>query len=538
MTAAQYHLQTDVTTSLRGIIADAMQISPEDLSIDEPLTDMGVSSLVLVDALRRVQETFGVRPSARRILEQYPTVAACAEHIAELMREKPALNANGGNLPSDAEAHSIFSGPVERLPLLALQKQIGFLAYLTETAAAAFRENLMLSMSGPLDVAALKDALAGVIDRHGALRTRLIIEESAQEIAAGADHQLAIQDVAGANATDAQRAASAWLAARAKSYTDANGPALGVALIGLQQDLHLLFLSAHAGISDRPGLNAIAHELGALYSAGLKRTAATLPDVSDYKQYLEQSQYAERPEALDASARYWLEQFQDGIPPVELPTDHSRPPTQSYEGRRLIVPLLAPLTGKLRGVCQERGASLYSVALSAFAAVLHRFTGERDLVIGTTGRKSALEPGNPVLIANRTDLLPLRVSVDAEQTFRALLDSIEMQLSGLRHHSDYPFALIVQLLNPKRDLARSPVFSVAFEAESMGRPPQFAGLQAEYVTAPSQHVRYDLHVTLQEIGDAVQLQCDYATDLFESHTARRIMICLRNALAAIADDLA
>ncbi|MDR0810005.1 MAG: amino acid adenylation domain-containing protein, partial [Gemmobacter sp.] len=237
---------------------------------------------------------------------------------------------------------------------------------------------------------------------------------------------------------------------------------------------------------------------------------------------------------LKEAEDFWLDQL-GGLPPVpvQLPLDRPRPPAQSHRGATHSFDLDAATAAGLRSLAARHGATLFMVLNAAYAVLLARYSGQSDIVIGSpiaNRRIPALEP----LVGFFVNTLVLRHQVDVSQPFSGLLDQVRRTALAAYDHQDLPFEHLVDLLNPRRDLAHSPIFQVAMALQNM---PQkvldlpdvtLSASRAEAITA-----KFDLSLTLFETGDSLHCDAEYATDLFDAATIGRFCSDFARLLQAI-----
>ncbi|MCC7361304.1 MAG: amino acid adenylation domain-containing protein [Anaerolineales bacterium] len=506
----------EVQAQLQDIIAHALGLDPADVPVETPLEELGASSLALVDAFRAITMRFGVRPSIRKVFEDYNSVERLAEYVAELLAAGPTV------LPTPAPPERPPGAAYASLPLTAAQTHTWFLASYSDEAMLAHTHRVALQLTGALDEAALRQAWRAAADRHEALRLVFDAAEEQQRIALEPAAALEVVDFAGQPAA----AVGEWLKADARRPFDPAVALWRVTLLRLASDRHLLLVSAHALLADEAVLHRLLDEVGRLYSgAGAPAEAVPFRAHADaLAQQARQPQYQE-------SRAYWSTLYADGLPTTDLAWWQPRPPIKNYAGARLVVPLPAALAQALAAWNAAQRSSTFATLLAAFQLWLQRVSGQNDLVVGVFSRGDSLLPPAGTLIANTTNPLPLRTQVDETQPFAAHWQRVQQALLAAFDHQDYPFAAIIHDLNPERDQSRSAIFTVAFDWQPRAVRPRFGGLSVQPVTVPVQFVPYDLALTVVELDGQLQLQCDYSTELFDTATIRRWMNSFRTLLA-------
>ncbi|MGA5357903.1 amino acid adenylation domain-containing protein [Streptomyces purpurascens] len=408
-----------------------------------------------------------------------------------------------------------------RTPLTPAQRRIWFLEQL-HPGTAMYHEPKAIRLDGPLDVPALRWALDRVAERHPALRT--VFGDTAgvpyQEIRDRMPLDCPVEDHTGSAEEEALRATLA-----ADHGLDlASGPLVVARLLRLSPDHHLLFLMAHHIVFDSSSTAVLARDLAAYYRA--RRGGGSAPDP------LSEAPAAAEPDP--ASLDFWRRRL-GGAPELALPTDRPRPPVRSGAGASLTHALDAELTGGLRAFAARHRATLFMTLTGAIGAVLGRFSGQRDVVIGTA--VAARPAGAEDHVGLFLDTVPLRLDLTGDPDFPALLHRVRESSTSAYEHSGVPFDELVGALNPRRDPGRNPLFQVMVEYENEGEAPfDPPRLTATLLDVPSARAPFDLSVYLTHHAGGVRFMVEYDTALFDEATVRRFVDyveqVLRRALAA------
>jgi myxalamid-type nonribosomal peptide synthetase MxaA len=519
--------KTEVRRELSRIIASALQLELADMDPHAPFMELGASSLALVDAFREINETFGVRPAIRKVVDEYDCVDRLADYILELQVSQPAIDWQQLVTQRRAEWVQKNERTFSRLALTPGQRHLWFLASYSEGAMLAHTHRLIWQLDGRLDASLLQMALQEAAGRHEALRLTFDTAEETQRIAAVVAVNLEEVDLSGSG----REAIAAWLHEESQRLFNLSEPLWRVALLRLNEQRHLLVLSAHALIADSAALHRLLAEVAAIHSARQLGSDPALEEPLSFQEYAELlAQRALRPDYAQAKA-YWLQQYTDDIPQLDLPLSKSRPPVKQYDGARLVTPLETETMAALHTWSQEHKVTPFTVLLAAFHAWLHRLSGQTDLVVGVFTRGTLLRGDEP-LVANSLNPLPLRNRVDPAQTIAKFAQNIQQLLIAAFDYQDYPFATLISDLNPPRDQSRPAVFTVALDWERELALPRFAGLTARPVTPPIAYAPYDLSLTLREVNGQNQLQCDYSSELLDAATVRRWLTSFKTLLAA------
>lgn len=286
---------------------------------------------------------------------------------------------------------------------------------------------------------------------------------------------------------------------------------------------HILLLTMHHSVSDAWSTGVFVRELGIHYAGRLG--AATEEPPSLPVQYADYSAWQRA--RLDGPGReelveYWRTQLAGAPQLVEFPPDHPRPAAQSFAGATVPLTLPGPLVKGLQQLGGSQGATLFMTLLAAFTFLLHRYSGERDVVVGSpiAGRT---HPDVENLIGVFVNMLALRTDVDPGLSFRDLLERVKETTLGAYAHQELPFELVVEAVAPERSLGHGQLFQNVLVLQNAPLPPlDLAGLHLEQVPMPAVNAKFDLMIMLRETGDEAVGILEYATDLFTEETVRRI----------------
>jgi amino acid adenylation domain-containing protein len=358
-------------------------------------------------------------------------------------------------------------GPV-LYPLSHSQRSLWFLHQLAPESAA-YNVGFAARVRSAIDVPALRRAFQELIMRHATLRTTFSKRgpDPVQEI--HEQQQLCFEQI------DASQWAWNELTTRVsdaykRPFNLEVGPVLRVHLFTRATDDHVLLLTVHHIVCDAWSLWLLLDELQVLYPAQQQGSAAALPTPAlSYKDYVRwQNQMLASPEGERLWA-YWQRQLAGELPVLNLPTDRPRPPVQTYKGASHAFKLTAELTERLRRLGQAEGATLYMTLVAAFQVLLHRYTGQEEILLGcpTSSRSQTDFTG---IVGDFMNPVVLRGSCTAHPNFKAFLAQVRQTVLDALAHQDFPFALLVERLQLDRDASRSPIFQVLF---NLLRPQQF-----------------------------------------------------------------
>ncbi|MEV4515489.1 amino acid adenylation domain-containing protein [Dactylosporangium sp. NPDC049525] len=501
---------------LCGLFAELFGL--DEAGPDDDFTALGGDSLLAVRLVARIRAVARLDVPVRAVFD-HPAVADLAR----------VLDAAGTGAP--APVRPVTPRPA-RVPLSATQTRLWFLAGLDEGhTATAYNMPAVYRVEGPLDVPALRRAVADLAARHEVLRTVFPQDE----------HGVPYQSVrpSGPQLSVRPPARSALAEARALAghrFNLRDEPPMLVRLIPDGPDRHLLVVVLHHIAADGWSVGHLLRDLGTAYAArvtGREPDWAPLP--VQYADYALWQRAGEGGERVARQLRYWTATLA-GLPEHTGPrTDRPRPPVPTGASARVPVPIDAELHARLRTLAREAGATLFVVLHAAFAAILTRFGAGTDTAVGVpvAGRT---DPAVDLLVGPFINTLVLRADTGGDPSFRELLARVrEVDLTALAHE-DVPFERVVEAVNPARSAGRHPLFQTFLALRPAPPPAGLAGLTVTEVALRAGPAKFDLSLTFTEqAGGGVAGTLDYATDLFAAGTAEaiagRLLLLLRRATA-------
>ncbi|MBD2385756.1 condensation domain-containing protein [Cylindrospermum sp. FACHB-282] len=448
--------------------------------------------------------------------------------LQRLKNQKTAVGSPTKIIPQNRNSDSF--------PLSFAQQRLWFLDQL-EPGNTAYNLFYPICLTGCLNVPALQSSLNEVVRRHEALRTTFTTVDGQpfQVIAPTLTLNLPVLDLEKLPAD--QREAEVLRLAHQEAqqpFDLAKGPLLQVTLLRLTEVEHTLFLRMHHIVSDGWSMGVLIREITVLYEAFSHGNPSPLPELPiQYADFAVWQRQWLQGEALEAQIAYW-KQHLGKLPLVELPLDRLRPAVQTYSGARQSMVLPKALVDKLKALHQRQGITLFMTLLAAFQYLLHWYSGQEDIVIGTdiANRNQGETKG---LIGFFVNQLVLRTDLSGNPSFRELLERVREITLGAYAHQDLPFDKLVNLLNPERNLNRTPLFQVKIVLENIQTSSlKLSDLQLIPLKVENETVQFDLLLELNETEQGLFGLWEYSTDLFDSGTIVRMV----GIFAALLDKIA
>jgi amino acid adenylation domain-containing protein len=398
------------------------------------------------------------------------------------------------------------------------------------------------SEAAPLDLPALKAALREVTRRHEALRTTFATQEGAplQVVAARFELAIATVDLAAVPADERRATAERLANAEARRPFDLEaGPLLRALVLVLGATEHVLVITVHHIVCDGWSLGLLFEEVSELYPAFAAGRPSPLPEPAmQYADYAIWQREWFQGEELERQLSFWRAALAGDLPVLALPSDRGRPPVSSFAGACLRFHIAVDLAAALNQLARREGVSLFMLLLGAFTVLLHRLSGQDEILVGTPIANRD-RPEIERAIGFYTNTVVFRTDLSRGPSFRALLGRIRERALGVFAHQDVPLDKVVEDIHPARGTSWNPVFQAMF---GLQRAPESAlrlpGVRAETVDVHGGSSKFDLTVDIQELPDGRGLQglFEYSQDLFDDATAARIMRQLELIIAAVAAD--
>ncbi len=520
---------------LRSWLASALKVPVRTVGSTEPIVSMGLDSLMAVELKNMIEDQLGLDCPLARILEG-ASVEELSATLVNALTLAPALPP-----PTALEL-----GPT---PLSHGQRALWFMHQLAPNSTA-YHLARAVRIHSQLDATALQQAFQALIDRHPALRTTFSSRggEPFAQLHPQAQVCFELEDATGWSPEALEERLDAD---SQKRFELERGPLFRVSLFRRGPQDHVLLLVVHHLVADFWSLVQLVSELVPLYLQARAGKPLSLPlpgaTPADHTQW--QSALLQSPEGAQLW-EYWRSNLAGVLPTLELHTDRPRPAVQTYRGASHAFSIDPALTVKLKALAQSSGATLYATLLAGFQVLLHRYSGQDDLLIGSpaAGRSRSRFTG---LFGYLVSPVVLRARFEDQPSFATLLERTRRSVLGALEHQDFPLPLLVERLQPRRDPSRSPLFQTmfvlqrahaladegmtAFSLDEAGARMELGGLSIESLALSRRVAQFDLTLSLAEVGPGLSGAFEYNSDLFEPSTLSRMAEHFQVLLAGIVD---
>ncbi len=510
--------KNDVEERLAKIWMNVLEL--ESISMQDDFFEQGGHSLLAIRLVSAIRKEFNVEVPIGHIFD-YPTIALLAEQINDTGDSKPAI---------------VISPAIPRpsaIPMSYSQERLWLIDQLS--GSRHYHIPAILNLKGDLNIFALKYAFKELINRHEALRTvfREINGTTCQVIQPNNNWDIEIvttELVEGQTGGLIQSLIDKPFDLR-KDYM------IRASLINPVDDTYLLIITLHHIASDAWSTPIMVRELEELYNSKVEnRKAALKPLPIQYADYAIWQRTLAATEAWNNKVDYWKQKL-TGVTKLNLPVDFVRPVVQSTKGAMVSLKLNNQYNKSLQQLSKEHGATMYMTLLAAFKVLLHKYTGQNDICVGTPVAERQYEEIQN-LIGFFVNTLAIRSGVDPQKSFTSLLSQVKTNMYEANQNQDIPFEKVVESLVQDRDISRNPLIQVVFSYQNVSntKPVSLKNITVEQNGKGynSHHTsKFDITFNITETTEAVYLGVEYCTDLFKEHSVKRMMIHFDELLASI-----
>ena len=440
------------------------------------------------------------------------------EFLNRVLRSKGLDASKVSTIPRRKQADSY--------PLSFAQQRLWVL-YQLDPSNPSYNMPIAIRLNGSLNVTALERSLGEIMRRHESLRTTFKTSEDGpvQIIHPAVPYRLSVSDLSGLTERDREAEISRLASVEAQlPFSLVEGPVIRAKLFRLVDDEHVIFFTMHHIVTDGWSIGVLVREFVTLYEAYSNGKESPLPEMSiQYADYSIWQRDWIQGDVLQSQLEYWKEALGGAPPVLEMPTDRPRPVVQTVSGAGQAFDLYPSLTAQLKELSKREESTLFMTLLAAFKTLLHRYSGQDDIVVGTpVAGRNRVEIEN--LIGFFANTLVLRTNLSGDPTFGELLRREREVSLGANAHQDLPFEKIVEELQPERSLSHTPIFQVMLALQNVPKEKlELPGLKLSPVVASGAVAKFDLTLLMQEGDSEISGYLEYNTDLFDHPTIRRMI---------------
>jgi amino acid adenylation domain-containing protein len=497
-----------LNSHLQKLVTRVLRVKPEQVDFQQPLSSLGLDSLKVFELKNRIEVDFEVAISVAELFD-----GADIAELTHQILEQVNNNVNYVYLPIHKTEKN-----TNQHPLTFTQQQLWFINQL-QPGTATYNIPVAVHIPGKLNFSALVNSLNAVIQRHEILRTSftLVDGEPVQKVVDIVNFNLAEVDLQHLEQqeTEIQRLS---LEIAQTVFDLGTAPLLTAKLLKLHPEKSILLLTLHHLVGDGFSINFLVKGLSAIYQSFCASEVANLSEIplqySDFVYW--QRQYLQG-EVLEQHLAYWRQKLSGDLPVLQLPTDRSRPPVQTFKGAQQRFVISQDLTEEIKQLSKGEDATLFMTLLAAFQILLYRYTGQEDIIVGS-----------PIANRNRVELeqligcfvntLVLRSNLAGNPSFKELLARVKKTAIEAYLHQDLPFEKLVEALQTNRDLSYNPLFQVMFVLQNQATDNIWKTEELETETA-----KFDILLSMIESEGELIGTLEYNTDLFNADTISRMI---------------
>ena len=517
---------------LQDCVAKVLGMRTNQIDVEQPLMSMGVDSLMAIEIRNQVQTDLEVDIPISKLMEDVNLTTLVIELNDQLTQRDTEQN-----LAAKKEE----TLPTNIYPLSYGQKALWFLWKL-EPNSSAYNLSYSCRISSEINHNFLRETWQIVCDRHPLLHSIFIQGETEPVQKIIYSQKLDFQVV------DFSNFSSSELEQKVKSESQRpfdleNQPVIRLRLFNLSVSEHILLLTIHHIAVDGWSMGILTKEFKLIYKAVLLgKKPSLLPLKNTYRNYVSWQKKLLAEESGEKLWQYWQQKLGGDLPVLNLPTDKPRPPVQTYNGSSVKFGLSKQLTRKLKELAKQEQVTLYTLVLAAYNVLLNRLSGQEEILVGspTSGRTRSEFVS---VVGYFVDPVVIRANLFGNPSFQDFLSQIRQTVVAALAHQDFPFALLVERLQPERDPSYAPIFQTIFSlynSTQMESLPKFLvgeqnieGLKIEPWEIRQQEGLSDLYLEMLDDGTSLMGSFKYNTDLFKEETIARIASHFQTLLEGI-----
>ena len=424
------------------------------------------------------------------------------------------------------------------IPTTESQKEIWMATLIDPVGSTSFNESVSLKIKGSLDRRALIEATLETFQRHDALRARFTVDGTMMVIGPELDINIPLVDLSSKTSSKRDQELNELLQDEVNiPFDHINGPFIRGQLIALDDDDHILIITAHHIICDGWSIDIIANDIGKYYTASQSGAEIRMEPAQSILDYARIERLWQASPDREGSEKYWLDQYHTIPPVLDFPTDRPHPSKKTTNGARLDGIIQEDVAKKLKTSAAKKGCTFVNILFAAFNLYLYRQTGQKDIALGlTSSGQSARELEG--VVGHCVNLLPIRSFIDEDLPFGGYMKSVRGKMLDALDHQHYTYGTLIKNLKIDRDPSRVLLIPIVFNFDNgidLSNL-KLTDLEAELSTNPRTHEHFEIFVNLMDNGDHVSMEWSYNTDLFDADTIERHMNNFTKLLAEVADN--
>lgn len=467
----------------------------ENIGINDNFFELGGHSLKATSLVSRIHRELGVEIPLQEIFST-PSIKEISKYMGS----------------AKASIYSLIepTNIRETYPLSSAQKRLFMLQKLEENNMSYNIQSVM-TIEGSLDIKRLEMTFRRLIKRHEALRTcfKIIDGEPNQKVYEQVDFNV---EYINGNEKQVEEIIRTFM----RSFDFSKAPLFRVCLVKISENKHILIIDIHHIISDGASIGILTREFTDLYEG--KELSSLRIQYKDYAVW--QNSIKEKKE-IKKQEEYWIDRFKDEVSILNMPIDYPRPKVQSFKGARINFKVKKEVTNSLKRIAKENNATLYMILLTAFSVLLHKYTGQEDIIVGSpvAGRRHVdLEK----VVGMFVNTLAMRNYPKGNKTFKEFLCEVRDNAIEAYKNQDYQFEELVKKLDLRRDTSRNPLFDVMLTLQNMGTTSvKFGDLETTEYKYDNMTSKFDIGLTAYEVNESIYFTLEYCTELFREATIKR-----------------
>ncbi|CAM3824433.1 MULTISPECIES: non-ribosomal peptide synthetase [Flavobacterium] len=529
-----------VTGHVKDLLKEVWQevLGVENIEWDDNFQALGGDSIMLTHIISRIKKEVPFDVNVTE-LYQRSTLEEMAVFLEEIF-EKHELETellSFSTVRNQGQIIPVLDNKIK--PSLSFaQQRLWFLDQMVKNSPA-YNVVMALHTEGNIDKELLQKSFENIIYRHETLRTSFKSEkgEPYQHVATSVPNEIIWKDLTSIPKSEREQAFEEYTKEEARHiFNLEQGDLLRLTIFKIEKDEHVLVLNAHHIIIDGWSVNIFFSELFKNYSQYIKGEIPSLEKLPiQYTDFSIWQRMWLQGEELETQLSYWRGKLGSINTMIELPLDNPRPPVQTFQGGSTQLELPVELLNKLRATAKAYQVTLFELLLGAFKIILHRFSGQKEIIIGTpVNNRNRLEIEG--LIGFFVNTLVIKTNLEGNPSFKEFLKRLQNELNGAKMHQDLPFEQLVQELQPDRNMSQNPLFQVCF---NMLITPEINNTNIHFKKihgVRNDTSKFDLWVNVIDQKEKMTLEVEYNSVILFKDTVIRFMNSYQNLLEEIVKD--